>query len=202
MMRGIILSGIDENQTKSKIFKEAAKLFSDKGYHAVSMREISERAKVTKPTIYYYFGSKEGIYKELVRTGIEFANEDVKQIINQKIPAKTKLLLLLKKRFEHCIKYPEYVRFFMTLFTSTQRLVLFDEFEHDAERHKQIFIKMIEEGIASGEFGAGAKPELAVEIFGAVMFHFTNRQLSSHEKILSDELAEDIVELLFKGLNE
>ena len=90
----------------------------------------------------------------------------------------------------------------MTLFASDQHLEILDEFQREAERHKEIFIKMIEEGIEFGEFGAGAKPELAVEIIGAVMTHFMNKQLSGHETILSDELAEEIVELLFKGLNE
>mgnify|MGYP006299334649 FL=1 len=118
------------------------------------------------------------------------------------MPAKTKLLLLIKKRFEHCLQYPEYVRFFLTLFSSTQKLPILKEFERDAEKHKQVFIKMIEEGIESGEFGAGANPELAVEIIGAVMSHFMNKQLSCHKEILSDQLAEEIVELLFKGLNE
>lgn len=193
---------IDDNNTKMKIFSEAAKLFSEKGFHGVSMREISERARVTKPTIYYYFGSKEGIYRELIKTGVEFASNDVNQIIKDDVPAKTKLLLLIKKRFEHCLKYPEYVQFFLTLFSSTQKLPLLVEFERDAENHKKVFIKMIEEGIESGEFGACAKPDLAVEIIGAVMVYFMNRQLSSSEEILSDQLAEDIVELLFKGLNE
>ncbi len=201
-MKGIILNVIDENQTKIKIFREAARLFSDKGFHGVSMREISERARVTKPTIYYYFGSKEGIYRELIKTGVEFANNDINKIINSDMAAKKKLLLLIKKRFEHCLKFPEYVRFFLTLFSSTQKLPLLEEFERDAQKHKQIFIKMIEDGIDSGEFGAGAKPDLAVEIIGAVMVHFMNKQLSSSEKILSDQLAEEIVELLFKGLNE
>ena len=56
--------------TRKKIFTVAARLFADKGYNAVSMREISEQSGLSKPTIYYYFGSKEGIYKELVTTGV------------------------------------------------------------------------------------------------------------------------------------
>ena len=39
-VKGIILNVIDENQTKKKIFSEAAILFSEKGFHGVSMSEI------------------------------------------------------------------------------------------------------------------------------------------------------------------
>ena len=63
-------------------------------------------------------------------------------------------------------------------------------------------MEMIEEGIQTGEFGSNIKPELAVEIIGGVVWHYIGRQLNFKENILTDQLAEDIVELLFKGLNE
>ncbi len=61
---------------------------------------------------------------------------------------------------------------------------------------------MIQEGIDSGEFGPSAKPELVVHVIGAILVHFLIIQLNSQEQILSDQLAEELVELLFKGLNE
>ena len=39
----------------------AAKLFAERGYDATSVREIVEAAGVAKPTLYYYFRSKEGL---------------------------------------------------------------------------------------------------------------------------------------------
>ncbi len=47
--------------TKKAILRVAARLFATRGFEATSVREIVEAAGVTKPTLYYYFGSKEGL---------------------------------------------------------------------------------------------------------------------------------------------
>jgi len=43
------------------IARAAARLFAEQGYDATSVREIVEAAGVTKPTLYYHFGSKQGL---------------------------------------------------------------------------------------------------------------------------------------------
>lgn len=52
--------------TRSAVLREAAALFAAQGYDAVSVREIVAAAGVTKPALYYYFGSKEGVAKAVV----------------------------------------------------------------------------------------------------------------------------------------
>jgi len=47
--------------------RAATDLFLAKGYAASSVREIVEAVGVTKPTLYYHFESKEGLYLTLMR---------------------------------------------------------------------------------------------------------------------------------------
>lgn len=191
-----------DNTTKATIFKAAARLFAEKGYNGVSMREISERSGVTKPTIYYYFGNKEGIYRTLISEALTYHTEDLKQIASLNIPVKQKLLELMKRRFQVSLRYPELTKFVLEVFAHYERLPCLAGFETSVAAHGKIFEEMIREGINSGEFGASAKPELVVHVIGAVLMHFLMLQLNSPDQILSDQLAEDLVELLFKGLNE
>ena len=51
---------------KDNILSGALQLFSEKGYEAVSVQELVNMANITKPTLYYYFGSKEGVYDQLL----------------------------------------------------------------------------------------------------------------------------------------
>ncbi len=44
----------------------ATTLFALKGFAATSTREICEEAGVTKPVLYYHFGNKEHLYKEII----------------------------------------------------------------------------------------------------------------------------------------
>ncbi len=47
--------------------KCALELFSEHGYEAVSPNDIVEKAGVKKPTLYYFFGSKEGVLSEILK---------------------------------------------------------------------------------------------------------------------------------------
>jgi AcrR family transcriptional regulator len=48
--------------TKADILTVAQEEFADKGLSGARVDEIAERTKTTKRAIYYYFGSKEGLY--------------------------------------------------------------------------------------------------------------------------------------------
>lgn len=61
-------SEISTESTKEQILELAIKLFADKGYGAVGVQEIVTEAGISKPTLYYYFGSKKGLLEALVQT--------------------------------------------------------------------------------------------------------------------------------------
>ncbi len=197
------LSGIFElNNTKAKIFRIAARLFAEKGYNGVSMREISEQAKITKPTLYYYYGSKEGIYLALLNAGLTYGMGDIDEILGLNTSVKQKLVEIVKKRFHQSLVYPEFAKYFLYLFTSTEKTPFLENFKEETDKHRQLLVDLIQEGIDKKEFGASAKPQLAMEMIIGVITHFIWQQMLSEKKILSDQLAEQIIELLFKGLNE
>jgi AcrR family transcriptional regulator len=45
-----------------QMLETAGRFFADRGFHEASMDEIAEAAGVSKPMLYSYFGSKEGLY--------------------------------------------------------------------------------------------------------------------------------------------
>lgn len=49
-------------QREQLILDVAGQLFARDGYHSASMEEIAAGADVSKPMLYAYFGSKEGLY--------------------------------------------------------------------------------------------------------------------------------------------
>src|SRR5512134_3784191 len=70
---------VDGNGTRSndRILQRALELFSDKGYDATSVREICEAAGVTKPTLYHFYRSKEGVYRAIVEGALERFRADL-----------------------------------------------------------------------------------------------------------------------------
>ena len=59
-------------EREPQILEVAGHEFASRGYHAVSMDDVAEQANVSKPMVYAYFGSKDGLYLAYVeRAGSE-----------------------------------------------------------------------------------------------------------------------------------
>lgn len=54
------------SQRREQLIGVGRKLFAKKGYEAVSVEEIANEAKVSKPVVYEHFGGKEGLYAVIV----------------------------------------------------------------------------------------------------------------------------------------
>ncbi|MCP4667486.1 MAG: CerR family C-terminal domain-containing protein [Deltaproteobacteria bacterium] len=57
-----------DGQPKERILDQAEALFAKKGYHAVSVREITRAAGCNLAAVNYHFGTKENLYLEVFRS--------------------------------------------------------------------------------------------------------------------------------------
>ena len=65
-------------QREEQILAVAEQVFAERGYQATTMEDIADRVGVTKPLIYEYFGSKEGLLSACItraRTQLREATE-------------------------------------------------------------------------------------------------------------------------------
>lgn len=89
-----------KEDSKSRILKEATKLFAHKGFDAVSTREICKAANVNLCMISYYFGGKKELYdsilKELVKKQTEYAESFMDLSIDPQTLSKKEQVELLK----------------------------------------------------------------------------------------------------------
>ena len=51
---------------RQRLLDVGLRLFANRGYAGTSVQDITDEAQVTKPTLYYYFGNKEGLFQALV----------------------------------------------------------------------------------------------------------------------------------------
>lgn len=57
-----------DRDTREAILSAAVRLFGERGFANVSIRDICEIAGVTPPTIYHYFGNKDQLFQEVIRS--------------------------------------------------------------------------------------------------------------------------------------
>ena len=69
-------------QRRNQIMEAAVELFRTQGYHATTMRNICQKAKVNRGSVYDYFGSKSDIlvyiYKQVMNRDLDWASPDGK----------------------------------------------------------------------------------------------------------------------------
>ncbi len=185
---------------KKKIFLAAAKLFADKGFNAASMREISEMSGFSKPTIYYYFGSKEGIYSELVSTSIHQILSVVEQVNNLELPIIEKLRVFAKLYFKHTIEHPEFARFTINLSLSAENRGCNVQEISNVTNDQDVVTVLFKEGIEKGELKSNIDPEVAAMTYGGAIMHYTFYYLAGDSVKLDDDLADSIVDMIVTGI--
>ena len=53
------------SKTRQRILRVALKIFAECGYKGASVQAIVDAARVTKPTLYYYFKNKAALFQSL-----------------------------------------------------------------------------------------------------------------------------------------
>ncbi|MFI0721116.1 TetR/AcrR family transcriptional regulator [Streptomyces sp. NPDC021224] len=65
--------------TRRKLYAAAVTLIAEQGFSATTVDEIAERAGVAKGTVYYNFASKNDLFEELLRDGVERLRDALRQ---------------------------------------------------------------------------------------------------------------------------
>ena len=178
---------------KEEIIESAARLFSKKSYHDVTMDDIAENVGVAKGTIYLYFDSKEKLYLEI----LEDTYEEIESILEKETaksdPAPLKLKKVLTLIFRFYLQNLDALRILSR--DETHLIREHYEFtEHWRLRRIKLYRKILEKGILEGSFRPSNTELTALIIFGlvrSVMFYYK-----------SEKSAENIAEEVFSMISE
>lgn len=152
---------------RERLLREAAGIFSRKGYAATSVGEVVAAAGVTKPVLYYHFKSKENLYFTLLQES--FAN--FRAIIEAALRDETgtaadRIGRLCEAIVRHALENLSVVRLSRGIhFAPPQGAPSFDGCEFPRTIQGAIR-KLIEEGVRSGEFTPVAPADLGWVVIG------------------------------------
>src|SRR3954468_3176760 len=93
----------------------AARLFATHGYDATPVRAIVEAAGVTKPTLYYHFGSKEGLAQALLTVPMTRLAATLREILEAPGDPVDQLAEMVEAHFAFCREDPDRARFVYAL---------------------------------------------------------------------------------------
>lgn len=101
-----------KERRRQEIIYAALELFVNKGYASTKVTDIAKRANMSTGLLFHYFESKEKLYEELVRIGLEGTNYPKEQKCDHAIEFFEKFAAQL---FEYMRQQPVVAKFFVLM---------------------------------------------------------------------------------------
>jgi AcrR family transcriptional regulator len=181
-----------------RILQSALSLFSEKGYDATSVREICEASGITKPTLYHFYGSKEGVYRTLVDGTLERVREDMGRAIEDEGSLRDRLRRLTLAYFEAARGEPDLARFILALTHNPPSSAPRTDFLRFYNGILALVTQAIERGEARGEVASGPVDVRLLVLMGA-LGEAVHGYLLAGRPDLTPDLADTLVDVVLKG---
>jgi TetR/AcrR family transcriptional regulator len=188
---------VPTGSAREAIHDAAVKLFAKQGYAATTTREICARAAVTKPVLYYHFGSKEQLFYELMLDAHNEFRKEITRASHRGKTAREKLIEVLTADFAQTRRDPGHARLhFRVVFAAEKDSPRFDSVAL-AREWLDTLAGIVREGIRRGELH-GRPQEIAEALMGIHLL-YTMSFLVLGEPKLDRALASRVIDLLLRG---
>jgi|688.fasta_scaffold672494_2 AcrR family transcriptional regulator len=183
--------------TKQNIRQTAQKLFRTRGYAAVGMRELAKEVGIEAPSIYNHYKSKDDILREICFDISEQFFQAFNAIEGMDEKPTKKIKQAIKSHIHVIASNIEATEVFFNewMFLEEPNLGKFKKLRYEYEMK---FRDLIERGIKRGDFKKMNTKLVAFTIFSSL--NATHDLYKSSERLTEEEIAEDISDLLLKGL--
>jgi AcrR family transcriptional regulator len=100
----------DADRTRAEILDVSTREFADQGYAGARVNEIAAKTRTTKRMIYYYFGSKEGLYVAVLERAYSGIRAQEQELDVEHLDPVEALRQLAELTFDHHESHPDFVR--------------------------------------------------------------------------------------------
>jgi len=100
----------DAERTRAELLAVATEVFAEDGYSGARVDVIAERTRTTKRMIYYYFGSKEGLYLAVLERAYQGIREAERSIDVAHTDPVAAIRELAELTFDHHVTHDDFIR--------------------------------------------------------------------------------------------
>ncbi len=161
-------------ETRAAILRAAADVFAESGLSGARTEAIARAARVNKALIYYYFGSKEGLYSAVLEEYVREFSTRALEILAAPGSARTRVLRYVTMHFDFIGARPDYPLLFQRLMMTTGGPHL----ERLARDYllpiSQRVTSVIKEGVRRKEFRRVDANHMAISLVGVTVYYFAS----------------------------
>ncbi|HBU69859.1 MAG TPA: hypothetical protein DEE98_05690 [Elusimicrobia bacterium] len=198
--------------TKEKILSAAAGVFSSKGKHGTTMEEVAAAAGVNKAMLYYYYSTKENLYREVLSVTFKKIFKNISKSCGKTCGGDSHIGTIkrfIEAHFDAFSLNGPASRIFIEAATSEHEdfkqavLSNMNNMEHRSAMHK-----MINDGIARGIFRKIDPRQMIMNIIGMNMIYMATKPMAGtmlgfdvkgEKKFLKDR-KKSIVDMVLNGI--
>lgn len=187
-------------ETRHDILRAALKRFAHAGYAATSVQQIVDDAKVSKPTLYYYFADKAELFQALVNEAHDERYRLLQEAAARGKEVRTQLVAILVVLFDYFRDNRELMRISLaTAFAAPGEVPAGCDCSDRCERNFEFVHSLIKGGLRRGELDKqfGSR-ELAFGFYGLANSYLMIHLLEPTEP-LDSKMADRIVNLFLSG---
>jgi TetR/AcrR family transcriptional regulator len=198
----------DSQKSAKRLLLAAAEVFAERGPDATTVDEVCQKAGLNKRMIYHYFGSKAGLYREVLKYVYEkFLSLEV-ELAAMLLRPEELLNAVVSKYIDFLHEHPDFVRILGYENLNEGRVARELNLAGGKSKILEALRLLVEQGQARGRFRRDVDlDELLISIFGLCFFPFSNRHTMSeilgHSIITKPRLKQrkaHVVQLLLMGL--
>ena len=159
------------------ILEVATREFASKGLSGGRIDAIAEATRTSKRMIYYYFGSKEGLYLAVLEESYRKMRQIEAALQLDDLAPEQALRMLVEFTFDHHRSHEDYIRLVMT--ENMERGAYLAQSKTIQEMNVpaiQAIQRLYERGVQSGVFRAGLDPvDIHASISALTFFNVSNQ---------------------------
>ena len=187
---------------KEEILTVALKLFSDKGFHNVSMQEIAEQSEFSVGTLYKFFESKESLFAALIRSCAHRVSDILIPILDEKTDERQKIVNYIEAYKQIIQDHAPSIRLYLSQ-NLPSALIVRPDVEPETDAIRKVFQEKLSDifksGMRKGIF-KDLDPWITTLSLSAILESFVFSVIKSPGKISIEDGISRIKELFFMGI--
>ena len=185
---------------RERLLETATEIFAEKGYAGTSVREIVDLAGVSKPVLYYYFQSKEGLFLAILDMAENLQKQFLAGVLESEGKVLDRLIILYRRLYAGIDERRSLYKMIHGLIFGPPQGAP----DYDFTRYHRHMINAICEiyntGMAGGEVKKTAAEEVAYLVLSLIDFCLHMDQVQP--QFSDPQRPERLLRMAFKGINK
>ena len=188
-----------EQGARIRLLDAGVKLFSEKGYANTSVREIVELACVSKPILYYYFKSKEGMFHCIMDYALKQQEHMLAEILKRRGSVLDRLTYLYRIMYRVLMEDRNLFKLIHNLIFGPHQGAGLEGIEQYHKRIADAIKTIYLDGLSKDEVKKASPDEVAFLVLGVLDFCIHLDYV--HPELFDQKRPERLLRIAFFGLN-